>query len=319
MKLIFTVCNRDSIREALVLGTRLKELMPDWPFTLCWADSGLPEQLNFDLVTAEEVVGNDASMTQPYTTFEFCHAIRPLFARYLLRTATLDQLLFLAPTVYPVRRFDALLADKVGLWLTPALTQPLPKHSLLDDKWVLNRGMFRSDAWYLTPSDEVRGFIDWWCARVVDRARFDLCEAMNLDQLWLNYAPSYLMHWGVLRHGGWMIGAAHALTGALKTSVKGWQYQGEEVLVFDLAGVTSFHPSYKDTTEILRKNFIFSDIIIFYKQVVKKTKPPLLDKAQQPMGRVMKVESVRPVRKRIVGALRRFVATIHNYPLYHKL
>lgn len=319
MKHIFTVCNRDSIREALVLGTRLKEFMPDWPFTLCWADSGRPERLKFDLVTAEEVVGNYTMMADNYTTFEFCHAIRPLFARYLLREATLDQLLFLAPTVYPVKCFDALLADKVGLWLTPALRQPLPKHSLLDDKWVLNRGMFRSDAWYLTTSDEVRGFLDWWCERMVDRALFDLCEGMNLDQLWLNYAPSYLSQWGIIRHGGWMIGPTHMLTGSLTSSVEGWHYQGAEVFLFDMAGVSSFHPSYTDTAEILHKNLNFINLVTAHKQAVKETKPPLLGSAGQPMGKAVKVGLFRPTRKKIVGALRKLVATIHNYPLYHKL
>jgi hypothetical protein len=214
----------------------------------------LPDQ--FSLIPASLLnLPQLTEMGERYFDFEFVYSLRPWFARYLIgQHPEFQRWVFLAPTVRVYRHLEPFLNHPEELLLTPNITRRLPASPYLDDKRILNIGMFHSNAWIAKPSEDVRKMLDWWCSRMIDRAHFDLCNGMCLDQLWLNYAPVHVPEWKLINDPTWHTGLHNTLLRSFNV-VQGKPVSGPgEVYTVDFAGLQTFHPVWSEHTRLVNRD-----------------------------------------------------------------
>lgn len=251
----FTVCNRSQLREATALGENIRRFHPNARYVVGLADK--PDAVSFpswfEVLPVESIgIPGLAAMSKRYYDFEFVHATRPWFGRYLTgSSASDDTWIFLAPGTMVYQPLDYLSESPHDFLLTPHITQRLPEPGSPDDKRILNIGMFHSNAWVARGTTDVARFFDWWSKRTVDRAFFDLCNGMCLDQLWLNYTPVHLPHWGMIRSATWHLGLHNARQYPLAMRDNVPTANGEKIATVDFAGLHCFHPVWSDHRNIV--------------------------------------------------------------------
>ncbi len=250
MTAFFTVCNRHQLPGAIALGKSILEHHQAAQFTIGWADEaelpGLPARTEIVPVSDLELP-QLPQMSELYYDFELVHALRPWFALHLMeRRPSVSNWVFLAPTTMVYRSFDHLSDPGKDLLLTPHIVQRLPGSRGLDDKRILNIGMFHSNAWIARRSESITNLLEWWSVRTVDRAFFDLCNGMCLDQLWLNYAPLYVPRTLMIRDPLWHLGLHNCLLYPLKLENGAPAVGGERVYTVDFAGLHGYHPVWSD-------------------------------------------------------------------------
>lgn len=253
----FTVCNRYQLPEAIALGKSIRTHHSNARFVIGYADDRVKDNLpeGFELIRAETLgLPFLEEMSQRYQDFEFVHALRPWFAKHLFEQAGEGaEWAFLAPTTLVCRPLDDLPRPDRDFLLTANILQPLPYNRTLDDKRILNIGMFNSNAWIARNTATVRNLLTWWAKRTTDRAFFDLCNGMCLDQLWLNYVPVHVPSWGIIRHETWHLGLHNTanLTFSLTSQLPA--INGKLFYTIDFSGLHGYHPVWSDHTSLARE------------------------------------------------------------------
>jgi len=313
MNIIFTVCNRTNLTNALALGSSVMQF-PGYTFYLCWADTGtvpnLPENIKLLRIT-ELNIPDWEQMSRRYYDFELLPACRPWFAKHLIRThQELQALIFFAPTVYLYSSIDHLVGQNYDLQLTPNISRPLKKSTILDDKRILNIGMFHSGSWILQKSTASLEFLDWWAERTQDRAKFDLCNGMCLDQLWLNYAFVRVKKLFQLSQSGWHYGLHSVLNQKLELKNGKYSVDGNTLISIDFAGLDSFDPIWSDHKRLLHQNANFKKLYLEYQKSLGtfKTFKPL--ETTPGYGMIPEIKNHRLMRKEISAKLKSLVRVI---------
>lgn len=311
----FSVCNRHQLPEAIALGTSILAHHRNARYVIGFADEAqLPElPSGIRIIPAGQLaLPGLEEMSARYSDFEFVHALRPWFARHLFRQASENTAwAFLAPEALVYSSFENILALPGDLLLTPNITRPLPASPHLDDKRILNIGMFHSNAWIARPTEKVRKLLDWWSARTVDRAFFDLCNGMCLDQLWLNYAPIHVPEWSLIRDPRWHIGLHNTLHTPFKMSEKMPVTGNGPVYTADFTGLHSFHPVWSDHTGLIAGNAGWKSIFRDYRTLIDQYAAFRIAGTPQ-YGRPTPVPPMRKFRKSVKSGLDQIIHLIDH-------
>lgn len=318
MTCFFTVCDRKQLPEALALGESIRANHSDARFVI-----GLADRLNLsntigktEIITADQLkISALAEMSNRYYDFEFVHAVRPWFARHLIEQSSPEiDLVFLAPTTQLYQPIDNVLALSGDFLLSPNITQRLPESANLDDKRILNIGMFHSNAWVARKTPDVVKMLDWWCERTIDRAFFDLCNGMCLDQLWLNYAPIHVKNWRLIRNPIWHVGLHNALLHPVKMVNDTQMVGNDRVLTIDFAGIQGFHPVWSDHSQIISDNHGWSVLIRNYREMIKKNRSPAYT-GLSGYGKPAPISPARNFRKSVKSELDQIIRLIDKIEL----
>ena len=313
MNIIFTVCNRTNLTNALALGKSAMQF-PGYTFYLCWADAGtvpnLPENIKL-LPIIDLDIPEWERMTKRYYDFELLPASRPWFAKKIINlNPELKTLIFFAPTVFIYNSIDQITDRDYDLQLTPNISRPLKKSPILDDKKILNIGMFHSGSWVLRKSEESLKFLDWWAERTIDRAKFDLCNGMCMDQLWLNYALVRIKKITQISQSGWHYGLHSTLNQELKITNGTHAVDGNPLISIDFAGLDYFDPIWSDHKPLLAQSSNFKKLYVEYQKslsIFKDFKPL---EPTPGYGLIPEIKSNRLVRKEITARLKSLVRVI---------
>ncbi|MCE6990284.1 hypothetical protein [Dyadobacter sp. CY323] len=317
MNIIYTVCNRTNLAHALALADSAFEFQPDHTFVLCWADSiplkDLPGYIH--LMSLSEVgILHWEEMASRYYNFELLSASRPAFALGLLkRYPDCAQITFLAPTVLLFHSFQDILTTDSDLFLTPNLTKPLPASGILDDKRILNAGMFHAGSWVLRPNAKTLKLLRWWANRTVDRASFNLCEGMNMDQLWLNYLPIWNKETTIIRHAGWHHGLQSVLSSKISKENERHIVEATDLITVDFAGLDFFDPVWSDHAALLSKDPVFKDLFKKYRQSVQHYAAKVPVGATPRYGKNIQIKKYRLFRNNIAKKLKTLTTYIDQF------
>ncbi len=321
MKIAFTVCNRYHLRHALALAHSLKKYNPDRHFFWGWVDRmklpDLPDWIT--LIPAESLeIADWADMESRYHDFELVAACKPFFARHILAAfPNCEELLFLSPTTLLFDSIDQVVENSAFLQLSPQRLRPVAATenypaALLDDKRILNTGMYKAGSWIMHPDGQERALLDWWCDRMNDRGFFNLCEGMCLDQLWLNYLPIYHERVETVRNPGWQYGL-HAIPGSRLTRTDGKYFVDDSPLIsLDFAGLESHHPVWSDHTDLAKKQPLWNDLRKFYRALLQ-TYNVQAEVGEPTYGQITPISSNRAFRKKAVRFLNKVVARIESF------
>ncbi len=318
MTAFFTVCNRHQLPGAIALGKSILEHHKGAPFTIGWADSadvpGLPAGIDIIPVSDLEL-RQLPQMSGFYYDFELVHALRPWFARHLMeRRPSVSNWVFLAPTVMVYRSFDHLFDPDYDLFLTPHIVQRLPESGGLDDKRILNIGMFHSNAWIARRSESVQNLLEWWSVRTIDRASFDLCNGMCLDQLWLNYAPIHVARSLVIRDPLWHLGLHNCLLHSLKFENDIPVVAGKRVYTVDFSGLLGYHPVWSDHAALVTGHSDWTSLAGSYFKNLETLKEFRLT-GNAGYGRPAPISSMRNLRKSVKSKLDHLVKLIDQFEI----
>ncbi|HEV7379489.1 MAG TPA: hypothetical protein VGN64_06830 [Dyadobacter sp.] len=300
MNVIFTVCNRTNLAHALALAKSVMQY-PGNLFYLGWVDytelAELPAYVKL-IRTNEVAIPQWQQMTEQYYDFELVHACRPWFLKHLLQLHP-DQtsFTFFAPTVYIYNSFESIVSKPAGMQVTPHITGALTKSSLLDDKRILNIGMFHSGSWVFSRTGESHEFIDWWAERTLDRAKFDLCNGMCMDQLWLNFVLVRIPYAIQITNSGWHYGLHSVLNKKLEVKEQRYVVNGEQLISADFAGLDYFDPIWSDHAPLLQQSGLFKTLYADYKKVVNSFRQ-FVPQGKPGFGRNPDIKPNRLLRKK---------------------
>ncbi len=319
MKIVFTVCNRYQLPHALTLGESLRQHNPDHHFMIGWTDQvplvGMPDWV--------QVIGVDAleaaqwqSMGHRYYDFEFTAACKPFFARFILnQSPTCTELVYLAPCSWVLGCLESILNPRVFFQVTPHRLQPIATPGHLDDKAILNSGMYHAGSWVMHPDGQEEELLDWWCARTIDRAFFDLCHGMCLDQLWMNYLPVLFQGIQTVRNAGWHYGL-HAMPGHRLSKEQNTYLVNQQPLIsVDFSGVECYHPVWTDHAALADTMDHWSELLAGYRARLAAQVVPSFDPGSTPLGKASVVKPYRKQRKQVIGFLERIINRIETYDL----
>ncbi|NIJ53355.1 hypothetical protein [Dyadobacter arcticus] len=317
MNIIYTVCNRTNLTHALALANSVAEHQPDHTFYLCWVDTypivGLPPHINVLSVT-EANVPQWEFMKNQYIDFELLAACRPWFALTLVaKYSDCRQITFFAPTVILLKGFSEILNSSSTAFLTPNIVKPLAASAILDDKRILNIGMFHAGSWILNTNPTNVKVLQWWAERTVDRAKFDLCEGMNMDQLWLNYLPIWVPETSVVRHPGWHYGLHEVLNRKLTFENGKYFVDGAALISIDFAGLSYFDPIWSDYVALLSSNRVFKNFFAEYKNTLKKYGGLKHSDYRPGFGKTIHVKRFRLFRNNIAKTLKSLSVYIDQF------
>jgi hypothetical protein len=315
MNIIFTVCNRSSLANALALANAAMQY-PGSIFYLCWVDNieipNLPGNVRLLPVSSLKLPQWE-QMAANYYDFELLPACRPWFAKYLLEThADVNTLVFLAPTVFLYKSLDTIISNDAGMQVTPHITGALRKSDLLDDKRILNVGMFHAGSWVLRRNEKTSQFLNWWAERTLDRAKFDLCNGMCMDQLWLNFVLVRIPDAKQLTNEGWHYGLHSVLNKKIEHRNGEYAVNGQPLVSADFAGLEFFDPIWSDHAPLLAQSGLFKQLYSDYQKVLALEKKGL--PAGKPgYGRIPDIKTNRLLRKKITGSLRSITRFIDQF------
>ncbi len=317
MNIIYTVCNRTNLAHALALADSVLQHQPGDVFYIGWVDSiditGLPERITM-LPVSELAIPDWNKMAADYYDFELLPACRPWFALELLKKhPECRQLTFLAPTVLLKNSFGNLLDEGSEMFLTPNISAPLKKSAILDDKRILNAGMYHSGSWTLRPSKKTISVLEWWAHRTIDRAGFDLCNGMNTDQLWLNYVPVWVPATKTLHNPGWHYGLNAVLNKNLLAEGDTYEVDGHPLVSLDFAGLGHFDPIWSDHAPLVTENKTFQELFMEYQRIVMKKKYELEISGQPAFGKYADIAPNRLMRKGIAARLKGLTTFIDQF------
>ena len=320
MKIVFTVCNRQQLPHALTLGTSLRRHNPEYRFIIGWTDSapliGLPDGVQ---VIRIEDLGLSAwdAMARRYFDFELLAASKPFFARFILDQNPLcSELVYMAPAAWVLGSLDFVTNPEIFLQTTPHRLTPIHPNPYLDDKAILNIGMYHAGSWMLHPDGQENELLDWWCERTVDRAHFDLCEGMCLDQLWMNYLPVLFQGVQTVRTPGWHYGL-HAIPNPSLSYGTGYLVNGQPLITVDFSGLESYHPVWSNYTGLTDSKPEWTQLRKDYRRELRAQRIPAFDEPSLPYGKNSGVKSLRKQRKGVIAILNQIVERIETYDLTH--
>jgi hypothetical protein len=271
MNIIFTVCNRISLAHALALAKSVMQY-PGNLFYIGWVDytevTDLPAYVK--LIKINEVaIPAFQQMTDTYFDFELVNACRPWYLKYLLQLhLDAHNFTFFAPTVYIYNAFETIISKPAGMQVTPHITGALKKSPYLDDARILNVGMFHAGSWTFNRTKQSLAFIDWWAERTVDRAKFDLCNGMCMDQLWLNFVLVRIPDAIQIANPGWHYGLHAVLNKRLELRDQTYYTDNQPLISADFAGLDFFDPVWSDHAPLLGQSGLFKSLYTEYKKVV---------------------------------------------------
>jgi len=317
MNIIYTVCNRTNLAHALALADSVLQHQPGDSFYIGLVDSIAPYNLPGSvqlLAVSELTIPGWENMAAEYFDFELLPACRPWFALELLKKhPDCNRLTFLSPTIQLKKSFDSLLDNGSEMFLTPNISAPLRKSSILDDKRILNAGMYHSGSWTLKPSEKTIAVLEWWAHRTIDRASFDLCNGMNTDQLWLNYVPVWVPATKTLHHPGWHYGLNAVLNKTLVAKNDGYEADGQPLVSLDFAGLGYFDPIWSDHAALVTENKAFQALFMEYQRIVVKKKYELEISGQPAFGKHANILPNRLMRKGIAAKLKELTIYIDQF------
>ncbi|WP_025763974.1 hypothetical protein [Dyadobacter tibetensis] len=317
MNIFYTVCNRNSLCHALALAESVNRHHPNDKFVLGWVDDVIPPQLpeGVELMEANKLeIPQWESMKTHYYTYELLPATRPWFASKLInQVSTNDRLIFLAPTMLLWMDGNNLLNRSEDALFTPQITRPLASSEALKDHQILNTGMFHAGSWMLRDTTQTRTFLQWWADRTQDRAFFDLCNGMCMDQLWLNFAPIHIHSWGKMDEDSWHYGLNKIPLRDL--SLQGQQpYVGRTAVVAtDFAGLTFYDPIWSDYNGTIRGKNGFSTLFNAYQLQLDGLKTVYGLGGNPGYGKIAQISANRNLRNHMAKKIKSITTFIDNY------
>jgi lipopolysaccharide biosynthesis glycosyltransferase len=216
VKIAYSITSKNFLAYTSVLIDSFMQHNPEYRFCVFTIDDKVEERFQEKHPSVviqsvhhleEESVG---LMRNRYSDFEFCNALKPYLADYLMHAfPDVSCLLYLDAdmkcfsSMFPVEQH----LEDYNIIITPHVLSPLPNDNLkVSELDFLRTGLYNAGFLMIKPSRETDDFLKWWKERTYAYCRVDLAKGLFVDQIWLNLIPLYFKQVKILEHLGVNVG-----------------------------------------------------------------------------------------------------------------
>lgn len=271
---IFTICARNFLAQALVLQESIARHHPEAIFHVALGDSTDDldiDAFRFQLITLEEIgIPRLSQMLAQYDVTQLNTAIKPfvfalLFDRYPGAAVTYFDPDILV--VSPLEELENALEDGANCVLTPHLCEPA-EHAELHEGRMLQYGIYNLGFCALRDAPDVRRVVGWWGRRLERFCIIDMPEGLFFDQKWADLLPAFIERTRILRHPGYNVAFWNLSQRTVRYTGQGWEVNGQPLRFFHFSGsqlgdppVFSRHSTYFTTRRLGDLGTLFREYI----------------------------------------------------------
>lgn len=211
MKIAFTICSNNYLAHAKTLGDSFLEHHHDAKFIIGLVDK-LDESFDYSFFSKFLIIPVDElrievfeELNAKYNIVELNTAVKPFFFHYIFSVFQPEKLLYIDPDILVTSHFDEVfnVLDQKNIVITPHICTPIDDEFAPTDYHTLRGGVYNLGFIALSKYEKVKGFLDWWGARVIKYGFADFSKSMFYDQLWINYVPAFYDNFFILKHPGY--------------------------------------------------------------------------------------------------------------------
>lgn len=199
----FTICAKNYIGLAQILGNSLQKVNPDVDYYIFVADE-LSEVNDIDI--ADNVIECKSAlkdfintekweeMSFKYNLTEFCTSIKALCYKYLFEKKDYEKVIFLDPDIYVFSSFDSVFLEleTFKIILAPHITTfGITYKGARSEKGLLSTGVFNLGFLALRRSEEVNMLLNWWGERLKEQCYIEPMDGLFTDQKWMDFLPCF--------------------------------------------------------------------------------------------------------------------------------
>jgi hypothetical protein len=213
-KIAFTLCSNNYLAQAKTLGDSLLKHNSDIYFIIGLVDK-LDPAIDYSFFRPHEILAySDLNfrefdgMVERYNIVEFNTAVKPYYIDYFFASYPECTVYYIDPDIEIFDSFEDLseiLAKGYDFILTPHLVEPRIEQSKFE-KQVLNVGIYNLGFITIKKSIISQFFVDWWKARLEFDCKINFGKGLFVDQIWINYLPSFYDNVFILRDPGYNMG-----------------------------------------------------------------------------------------------------------------
>ena len=201
MDLVFTICSKNYLAQARVLYNSFKQYNAQTEFLIVISDK-LTVQEKLSLSGYKHLLLDDMHLPQTgeliakYNVIELNTCLKPFVINYLFQTnANLNRLIYLDPDIYVFASLQSVFNDLnyYDFILTPHFITPIFDDFLLNEKIVLNTGIFNLGFLALRRGNRITNLLNWWSRKLMNECYYNLDKGYFVDQLWMNLS---ICHFG---------------------------------------------------------------------------------------------------------------------------
>jgi hypothetical protein len=212
MNAIYTTCTVNHLSRAFSLLESVREYHPDVKFVICLVDTvdrNLLPDGSYDLIFAEEMgLPFFKGMCIKYSTLELNSALKPYFAKYILKQdAQVDKLVYLDSDILLFNKLELAYnaLNEHSIVITPHSFSSIDTGFVFDDRDFLRSGIYNAGFFAVRRDPCAERFLDWWMGKLRNQGFFDPKRGMFAEQLWLNLVPLYFENVLILLHKGYNV------------------------------------------------------------------------------------------------------------------
>ncbi|MGY3211147.1 hypothetical protein [Mucilaginibacter sp. HD30] len=191
-EVIFTICAKNYLSQALALKASLLETNPEKDFVIFVSDtqSGIED---VDVIFPHESWISDwQKMAFKYNVIEYSTAIKP-FCINLLKEKY-DKIIFVDPDTYATHSFDYIFQclDSADIMITPHINNIQEVFTgAVSEEEILFVGICNLGFLAVKKSETLNKMIKWWMKRLHDKCYADKFDALHVDQKWFDFIPAF--------------------------------------------------------------------------------------------------------------------------------
>lgn len=208
-----TIASKRYIALARVTAASFLEHNPKIPFYLLLADEddGSLELENapFNVIRLDSLALPEPDRFRfQYAELEFSYALTPFAIDYLLGQG-FSGVLFLKQETLVLDELGTVLSGlkQASVLVTPHFLEP-PKRTdaLVWEVNVLRAGVFNGGLIAFANCDEAKIFLAWWKSKTSRSCLRDFPNGLHYEQRWLDFIPSWMPNYHVIRDSGVNVG-----------------------------------------------------------------------------------------------------------------
>ncbi|MDA8105307.1 MAG: glycosyltransferase [Nitrospiraceae bacterium] len=242
---IFTIISKNYISYARTLMDSVAAYQPDADRFLLLADriDGHfdPAEENFRTVQIEELnIPDRESLFFKYDIMELNTAAKPFFIEHLLARFGYRKVIYFDPDILVMRDLRELcgILDNYSIVLTPHFTKPIPddgkKFGEID---IMRTGCYNLGFIALSSYDRVKGFLEWWKARLQKYCYSAPEQGLFVDQKWIDLVPSLCEGVFILKHPGYNAAYWNLHERTFATTRDGYRVNCEPLFFYHFSGI----------------------------------------------------------------------------------
>jgi hypothetical protein len=191
-KVIFTICARNYLAQALALKDSVNKTNPGTNFLIFVSDTD-GDINDIDVIFPHESWISDwRHMAFKYNVIEYSTSIKPFCINYLFQTY--DKVVYVDPDTYATDSFDFIFEalDEKDIVITPHYNEIQTNYTgAVTEEELLFVGIYNLGFLAIRKSSNGRKIVDWWMNRLANKCFADKFEALHVDQKWFDFIPAF--------------------------------------------------------------------------------------------------------------------------------